>query len=172
MIGAFFYSPNGKAFAIFGRSGSYSITLAAATNKQKPEAWPNDKQWHPIYSLKSKPLDQCDISKGLAVMVRDPIERFRSACGYKNISPNEAFPDIMDPAFRSLEQAGLIRNDITYFLFPNGLNECANWLGLPTPISHENQAIQKPDLTLEQVDKINIWYEKDIDLYNKLIATT
>lgn len=173
MIGAFFYAPNGRAFAIVGRSGSYSVTAAATpvVSHTKPANWPINKHWHPIYSgyIKSQPLDECDLNRGLAVLVRDPIERFKSACNYANISIDIAEPNICDPRFRSLEQAGLIRNNIFYFKFPEQIEECVSWLGLKTPVLHTNQSItEKPTLFEYQLQRIQKLYAADIELWKSI----
>jgi hypothetical protein len=174
MIGSFFYTPNGRAFAIVGRSGSYAITYAATDIqlREMPLDWPNHKPWHPIYarSVISRPLSEYNGQAGLAVLVRDPVERFRSACSHANIPPDIAIQTVFDTKFRSLEQAGLIRDDITYFRFPDQINECANWLGLTSPVIHINQSDEynKPVLSHDQLEKIKRLYSADMSLWESI----
>ena len=160
-----------KALALVARSGSYSLMslIAAHTNSTPRE--PVDTR-HPIYRLSSQAADmRVSKHRPLAAMVRNPIERFRSACARQNLSVDQGLKVMeSDVHFWPLKDMGLIADDITYFRFPDQINDCAEWLGLRTPVPHENEEPEekKPVLTLEQESAVRLAYADDIALWESL----
>ena len=62
------------------------------------------------------------------------------------------------------------QDGVTYFRFPDQLNNCAEWLGLPTPVPQLNEEAEesKPFLTQEQENAIRVMYAEDISLWESL----
>ena len=65
---------------------------------------------------------------------------------------------------------GLLQDGVTYFHFPDQLNDCAEWLGLPTPVPQLNEEAEesKPILTPEQEARVREIYADDIALWESL----
>jgi len=131
-----------------------------------------------------------------ALLMRDPISRFRSAAGFLNISKsidkvldvliNETGEAIVNDKERLiggrrplasdthlLKQSRFLHDDhvedLKIFKMPDQIDECAEWLGLPTPMVHKNETSgPKPDLTPEQIEKIKHYYRKDVALWESL----
>lgn len=73
-----------------------------------------------------------------------------------------------DVHFWSIESMGLINDKCNYFLFPEQLNECAEILGLKTPVVKLNEENDKPDLSKVEIQILEEHYRSDIELYKKL----
>jgi hypothetical protein len=102
--------------------------------------------------------------KGLGMIVRNPVERFRSACA---CMPSRALEEHLNgPLYRPLPQGEFAR----YFRFEDQLNEAAEWLGLPTPLPQEDATdpALKPNLTPEQEARVRDIYADDIALWESL----
>lgn len=170
MKGAKITLPNGKKFALVPRSGSYSIIWQALPENLRN---PVGERWHPINATThtiGSPLNSDDISD-LCCLVRDPVERFRSSCARQNVSVEEGLLlKNHDVHFWSLEDMGLLTEGVTYFKFPNKINECVEWLGLETPVPQLNEEAEelKPILTPEQENLVRTMYEADIVLWESL----
>ena len=170
MKGAKITLPNGKKFALVPRSGSYSIIWQALPENLRN---PVGERWHPINATTNtigSPLNSDDIAD-LCCLVRDPVERFRSSCARQNVSVEEGLLlKNNDVHFWSLEDMGLLTEGVTYFKFPDRINECAEWLGLETPIPQLNEEAEesKPILTPEQEALVREIYADDIVLWENL----
>jgi hypothetical protein len=161
---------NGRRFALVARSGSYSIIWQALPENLRN---PVGDRWHPINATTNtigSPLDDNDILN-LCCLVRDPVERFRSACARQNVTVERGLElcDI-DVHFWSLSYMGLLAEGVTHFRFPDQINECLEWLGLPTPAPQLNEEAEeeKPTLTPEQENAIRTAYTSDIALWESL----
>ena len=107
----------------------------------------------------------------VCVMVRDPVERFRSSCAYMQRTPEEALASMTDEFhFWSLEQMGLIRSDITYFRFPDQFTAAIAWLGLEGAVPTVNPVPDeiKPVLTADQEAAVRAAYAADVALWESL----
>lgn len=171
MIGAKLTLPNGKRFTIVARSGSYSICWQSLpADRQTVPA--NKLRWHPISaSPYGGANDSDEPAVGMCCMVRDPVERFRSSCARQQCTPENGLErSSWDVHFWSLAQMGLLAAGVTHFRFPDQLNACAEWLGLPTPVPQLNEESddQKPDLTPEQEAAVRAAYAADISLWESL----
>jgi hypothetical protein len=132
-----------------------------------------------------------------ALLVREPVSRFRSAIGFLGLSEqvDDVIRIMLEETGESVQnrhgrmlggQRGFASNihllrqsrfikeddvDITCFSMPDQIDECAEWLGLPTPLVHVNEASgPKPDLTNDQIDKIKKYYKSDIELWESVNA--
>jgi hypothetical protein len=174
MRGASIIVNNGRRFALVTRSGSHAIIWQSLPlSLRTPVEKPNGERWHPLnshpnaYSLNG--LTQAP--EGLCCLVRDPVERFRSACARQQKTVEEGLELIeADVHFWTLESMGLLAEGITYFRFPDQIDECAQWLGLPTPVPQLNEEAEesKPVLTPEQEEAIRATYAADIALWESL----
>jgi hypothetical protein len=108
----------------------------------------------------------------MCAMFRNPIERFISGCTQTGRTIAEGIEELKK------EQVDIhIRPQCTYlselretklFKFPEQINDCAEWLGLPTPVPMLNVSKKKPEATKEQIEWLNEYYAKDFELFNKL----
>jgi hypothetical protein len=170
MKGAKITLPNGKKFALVARSGSYSIIWQALPeNLRNPEG----ERWHPINATTNtigSPLNSDDISD-LCCLVRDPVERFRSACARQQKTVEEGLESIsFDVHFWTLESMGLLAEGVAHFRFPDQIDACAQWLGLEMPVPQLNEETEesKPVLTQEQEQLIRQAYAADYALFTAL----
>jgi hypothetical protein len=108
-------------------------------------------------------------------MVRDPIERFRSSCARQQLTVEQGLKQTEgDVHFWPLSHMGLIQEGVQYFRFPDQLNACAEWLGLPTPVPQLNAEADegKPVLTAEQEAAVRELYADDVALWELLQPAT
>lgn len=164
MLGAKITVQNGRRFALVARAGSYSIIWQAIPEEARA---PRDG-WHPINATTNtigSPLAADEPAAGLCCMVRNPVERFRSACARQNVTPEEGLLRLeSDCHFWTLERMGLLAEGVTHFAFPAQIDACAEWLGLETPVPQLNEEPEngKPVLTEEQVAAIRAAYAADV----------
>lgn len=164
---------NNKALALVTRSGSHALMLPMLPNAPESylKEYTSDQRWHPIMVLPAHGLRHGYPDIPLCCMVRDPVQRFRSACARQNKTAQEGLTlQDIDVHFWSIKSMGLISAGITYFRFPDQINDCAEWLGLPTPVSQENEEPEerKPALTADELTAIRLAYADDIALYESL----
>jgi hypothetical protein len=166
---------NGRRFALVARAGSYSIIWQALPEEGRvpDDSRPPERRWHPINSAGAigSPLAADEPAEGLCCMVRDPVERFRSACARQGVSVEEGLTRLeSDVHFWSLAHMGLLAQGVTHFRFPAQLDACAEWLGLATPVPQLNDEPDenKPALTTEQEAAVRAAYAADIALWESL----
>ena len=159
----------GRAFAIVARASSYAIC------KRIAETFFNNRlsleYKHPVQLIwESRPLCVLKDTTECCCMVRDPVERFRSACARqgKTVSEGLAARET-DVHFWSLKDMQLLEG-VTHFRFPDQINDCAGWLGLPTPVPQENeeQEERKPVLSADELAAVRLAYAEDVALYESL----
>jgi len=128
------------------------------------------------------------------MLVRDPIERFRSACTevaivYEQLDPTEAeFVVWVDQMLDKLETVGMeTRKDyhfcpqvnwlyagstIKLYSYPADMDAIAAEAGLPVPLpvinSAEDQDRVKPVLTASQIARVEAFYADDIALFSSI----
>jgi hypothetical protein len=175
MRGAKITVQNGRRFALVARSGSYSIIWQALPEESRvPDtSRPPERPWHPINAAGAigSQLAADEPADGLCCMVRDPVERFRSACARQEVSVEEGLArQGSDVYFWSLEHMGLLTEGVRHFRFPDQLDACAEWLGLETPVPQLNEEAEanKPTLTPEQEARVREIYAADIALWESL----
>jgi len=150
---------NGNALLLTPRSASHSFALAAML-----AWWPDiemSDDGHPAGYL---PPEIFNGQEGLGMVVRNPVERFRSMVAHK---PEKTLAEHLEnPIYPPLPSIKYGK----YFCFETELNACAEWLGLPIPLPHEdasNPAL-KPNLTLEQENIVRQIYADDFILWESL----
>lgn len=152
--------PNGNALILTPRTGSHSMVTAALSF-----FWPEiiiGEEGHPAGYL---PIQEHwnGTCENVAIIVRNPIERFRSMCAHK---PERTILEHLDrPVYGPIP-----KGDFKYFLFESQLEECAEWLGLPIPLPHIDSSTEsnKPILTLDQEALVRQIYAEDIILWESL----
>ena len=170
MRGAKITVPSGRRFALVTRSGSYTIIWQAIPEESRVPR----QGWHPINATTDtigSPLQADEPAEGMGCMVRDPVERFRSACARQGVSVEEGLERReSDVHFWSLGYMGLLAEAVTHFRFPDQINDCAEWLGLPTPVPTLNAEADegKPTLTAEEEAAVRAAYAADIALWESL----
>ncbi len=109
------------------------------------------------------------------IPVRDPVERFRSACAQEGRTADEAL-DLLDEGkasqhFRAQSDYLAPGQDNTLYKFPDHIEELATALGLDeipeTNTSATNNG-PKPDLTPEQLERVQALYADDIALFESI----
>ena len=114
-----------------------------------------------------------DHKSPMCAMFRNPIERFISGCAQTGRTVAEGIDELQN------ERVDIhIRPQYTYlselretklFKFPEQLDECAEWLGLPTPVPTLNVSKTKPEATEEQIKWLTEYYKKDFELFNIIL---
>jgi len=163
-------------FAFVPRSGT-QILLKEIIAKYHPQSTAefiiSDTEWKPVSTLESvKELNSLEISSlDFAVVVRDPLERFRSSCLKLNYSVEQALNDLNNVHLVSLKNMGLLESsNVRCFPYSNeGLASCSSYLGLDkSPTLPEEDENKKPILTQEQIDLIKSAYSYDCEVFSKL----
>jgi hypothetical protein len=160
-MGNILRTPNGNAVLMTPRSGSHSLARAALIHYW-PALWVESDD-HPAILL---PLDEGwdGSNSNVAIVVRHPVERFRSMCAHR---PERTLEEHLDsPMYGPLPTGNFAR----YFRFENQLDAAAEWLGLPTPLPQEDatEEADKPTLTPEQEARVREIYADDIALWESL----
>ena len=120
----------------------------------------------------------------VCLLVRDPVERFKSAMAFTRVkNVNETLDELENEEgpFEQLRRQKLAQNihfqkqnqfegDITLFRFPDQLQDAAKFLGLTEEVPHKNKSKEedKPELTEEQIERIEAWYADDVALWESI----
>lgn len=153
------------------------------TTASYPEGQSADTgQWQLLIPYKTRPSGE------VVCLIRDPVERFRSAMAQTNltmvdqtidelINENGNHPEYLPVRGRRLlsedvhfkPQSRFTGNPITYFRFPDQIEQAAIALDLtlPLPVINENTG-EKPVLTSEQESMIRSLYADDLAIWNSI----
>jgi hypothetical protein len=163
---------NDKALALVTRSSSHALMNLMLPPDHEPVLPQGmNPPWHPIMNLRGHDFRNGFPEQPVACMVRDPIERFRSACARRGKTAAEGLTLLAnDVHFWPLADMGLLGEGVTHFLFPAQIDACAAWLGLPTPVPPLNQESEdgKPVLTEEEEAAVRAAYADDVALWESL----
>lgn len=163
---------NNKALALVTRSGSHALMNLMLSKDNVPYVPENlkDQKWHPIMNLQGYDLRHGFPEMPICCIVRNPIERFKSSCARRNKNVQQGLLEDDDPHFWTMESMGLLNEKIKYFLFPQQIDDCAIWLGLPIPVPrlNEEQESKKPILDQNEIELVVQKYYNDNELYLKL----
>lgn len=150
----------GKAIYLTPRSGSHSLALSAMQTFWPDTVIEND---HPSTQFGVEEWwDGTNLD--VALVVRNPVERFRSMCAHR---PQRTLEQHLNqPVYGTLPSGNFVR----YFRFEDQLNAAAEWLGLPIPLPQEDATSEadKPILTPEQEARVRQIYAADIALWESL----
>ena len=107
--------------------------------------------------------------------VRDPIEKFKSACAESRIADVDAkLTDIETNGFTRdshfWPQSRLLHSPAKLYRFPTDFDELAVEAGLSLPLVNIDggRNLPKPELTVEQILRVEAIYAEDIDLYESI----
>ena len=165
---------NNRALLLVARSGSTSLfteicyhqNISLHNHNKHPSCycgcWSAEEGYWDGYSHKQP--------EEMAVIVRNPIDRFLSACIKTKKNIDEGLKSIYnDVHFWPISYMN--PSNPKYFIFPNEIDDCATWLGINSPVKHLNKNIDKKITpNKEQIKKIKTSYNKDIILWNNLIC--
>ena len=151
--------PNGNSLLLTPRSGSHAIVNAAIKS-----FWPDvfvDPEAHPAAYLPIQE-DFDGSQRGLGLLVRNPIERFRSMAAHSKAPLSRL---LMAPYYGPLPQG-----DFRHFKFETQFQECADWLGITAPLEIEDSTEEsdKPALTEYQLQIVMGIYAQDMKLWESL----
>lgn len=157
---------NERRLVLIPRSGSHSLVVAWM-KQEEPEnfdRWESERRrCHPAAYLNhqenSVSVSDCE----LGVVIRNPVERFRSMVAHRRLEIEE---QLQSPMYLPLPHLSYTR----LFCFKNQLQECANWLGITAPLPHldATKPDDKPILTPEQEARVREIYAADIALWESL----
>jgi hypothetical protein len=174
-MGEILRTPSGKAMLLTPRSASHSIALAALESFWPDKLYEYNKNFanntskkipHPaVYFPQYEAfVGQTD----LAIILRNPVERFRSTCAHRpQISIEQ---HLANPFYKPLPQGQWVK----IFLFETQLQECADWLGITVPLEQidPTEENDKPTLTSEQENIVKQIYANDMALWESLSIAT
>jgi len=185
----YYITPTVALVAAF-KCGSSSVARAvikqfAPETEQKiqnahypPGQGPDNKQWQGF----APTAKETELPK--LMLIRDPVERFRSAMAQFALTDVDAALDsiqngtpiqmVMRDVQRSLKdnphfttQASLASGEVALYRFPDDLEEFATAAGLDYPLPVINEAKNaKPELTAEQTATLREIYADDVALYD------
>jgi len=139
---------------------------------------PDNMQWQSQVPKTDEP------SSPTVLLVRDPVERFRSACAQVGVSVEDALASLEtgDPISTHSPVARSLVDNVHFFLqsdylhpegtrcylFPDHLEAFANDCGLGYPLPTINEAADKPVLTDLQTERVREYYSDDLELFNRI----
>jgi hypothetical protein len=157
---------NSRSMLLIPRSGSHSIAASWLLQREPDNyaVWQDNLNHHPAIYLDSQIVKVAGERDGLGVIVRNPIERFRSMCARHTGKTVE--DHLVVPQYGPMQTDGCS----TFFRFEDQLEAAAEWLGLSLPILHLDAAGEghKPTLTPEQEARVREIYAADIALWESL----
>jgi hypothetical protein len=179
--------------ALNAKCGSSSLARAIIRQFQPRQEWlirtaafpagktAADRQWHWMCKGKATP------DKPVVLLVRDPVERFASACQQTGQEDIDAAIDslVKDKPVNGkarMGRPGHLRDDVHFckqsecvcgethlFRFPDHLPQAAALIGLEGELPKANEAKRpKPKLTKAQEAKVRAYYAEDQSLFESI----
>lgn len=174
-----YFTHNGIGVAAIDKSGSSAIARAilfdvqpdyevrsASGNQANVDRSLNHSKWQTLVSKTEDPTNPI-------IPVRDPVERFRSACAQEGVTAEEQLVRVEAGGFNFLTRktSGYLRDGARLYKFPEQLDGIAAELGLdeiPSVNDSETNNAPKPDLTPEQLTRVQAIYADDIALFESI----
>lgn len=154
---------NSRALLLVPRCGSHSLA-AAWLEQLEPDgyaAWQASGGLHPSKFLSRQASDWMSLDGiELGVVLRGPVERFRSACGKHSLDIEQ---QLAEPRYR---QVPCLPYAQVWRMEEGGVDAAAEWLGLTTPIPMLDAAPEKPEVTPEQADRIRALLADECEMYD------
>lgn len=175
-----YFTYNGKHVACIPKAGSSAIAraihfalkpdyqiISASGNPDMVERVLHNPGWQALAPKTYEPVAPI-------IPLRDPVERFRSACAQEGKTAEDALSllesDEASQHFR--QQSGYLTvGDNFLYRFPEDIDALATELGLseiPEVNTSEINNAPKPDLTPEQLARVQAIYADDIALYESI----
>ena len=156
---------NGRFLLLAERSGSHSLSAAALKqwHHEAFAAWiESGSNEHPAKYLPN--LVWPYACESPAIVVRNPVERFRSMCVRK--APRTLEEQLASPSYGPLPSGNWAR----CFRFEDQLQECCEWLGITMLLQHldASEEADKPTLSAEQEARVREIYADDIALWESV----
>jgi len=151
----------GAAVLLTPRTGSHSLVTAAISAWWPDTVVAGDE--HPAVAIPAQ--ENWDgTATDIAVIVRNPVERFRSICAHR---PDATVDEHLDNLTYGPLPAGPFAR---VFRFEDGLDAVAEYLGLPVPLPQidATDEASKPTLTPEQESRVREIYAADLALWETL----
>lgn len=153
-------APNGNAILLTPRTASHSLALAAMQT-----FWPEiviEENVHPAWYFGVQEMWNGS-NPNLGIIVRNPIERFRSGVARKNA---DVAASLTNPIYGPLPQGSFVR----FFKFETQLQAAAEWLGITVPLPQEDatEPTSKPNLSAPQQARVREIYAADLALWESL----
>jgi hypothetical protein len=106
-------------------------------------------------------------------LLRDPVERFRSACARTNHTAAEGIAAASTPDGHFKPASAIANgNKVTWFKFPAHLEEFCAAVGIPVPaVLNESETGTKPTLTAEELEQVTTTYSDDIAFFEAATGT-
>lgn len=162
-----YFVVGGKLLCFIPRTGSTSL-LKLIEEKHYPKA-PKGIGVSPHFRTPSI-ID--DRKSPMCAMFRNPIERFISGCAQTKRTIEEGIEELkkerVDIHIRHQHSYLSELRETKLFKFPDQINDCAEWLELPTPVPTINVSKSKPVATQEQLVWLTEYYKKDLEIFNSL----
>ena len=164
-MGSLISGAGNRYLRLIPRSGSHSIAAAWLQDKEPDgyAAWQANGM-HPARYLASQVSDEeLPPDAEIAVVVRHPVERFRSMVARHARPVSE---QLDSPMYGPLPQLPFTQ----YFRFEDELQACAEWLGISStvPVLAESEPSDKPTLTPQEEASVREIYAADIALWESL----
>jgi hypothetical protein len=174
-----YFDLNGTHVAAIGKNGSSAIGRAihyhlnpdyvvrsASGNADMVEKVMHNPGWQALAPKTFEPVNPI-------IPVRDPVERFRSACAQEGRTAADAIQRIQDGnvSFHFKPVTDYLKGDSRLYKFPEHIAEIATELGL-NGIEEVNTSATnngpKPDLTEGELEQVQAIYADDIALYESI----
>ena len=156
-----------KLLCFIPRTGSTSL-LKLIEDKHYPNS-PKGIGISPHFRIPSI-ID--DRKSPMCAMFRNPIDRFISGCTQTKRTLDEGIKELqnerVDIHIRHQHSYLSDLRETKLFKFPDQIDACAEWLGLPTPVPTLNVSKKKPKATKEQLEWLTEYYKKDLEIFNTL----
>ena len=164
-MGSLIAGTSNRYLRLIPRSGSHSIAAAWLQDKEPAgyAAWQANGMHPARYMANHVSEDELPQDAEIAVIVRNPVERFRSMIARHGQSVSE---QLDSPMYGPLPQLPFTQ----YFRFEDQLQACAEWLGISStvPVLAESEPANKPTLTPEQEARVREIYAADIEIWESL----
>lgn len=108
----------------------------------------------------------------IVLLVRDPIERFRSSMAHaRGLTVDRVLDDLeagimVDPHFE--KQSKFNVGQVQSFKFPDDLELFAKTVGLQYPLPVVGRSVDKPMLSDDQIYRVSEFYKEDFSLFSSI----
>jgi hypothetical protein len=162
---------NGRQIAMIGKSGSSAISKAVFINSINQD-YITDAQLNADGAGFQHLVDQTQEPCFPMIPVRDPVERFRSACAQEDRTAAQEISRLERgrQSYHTKPTSSYLCSPSKLYKFPEHIKEIARDLGLDEihkiNIGETHNHTPKPVLTKEEKKKVEELYAEDLALFN------